>query len=36
MSKRLGNSIDPFKMLNDHGADATRWYISQCAALGKS
>jgi len=27
MSKRLGNSIDPFKMLNDHGADATRWYM---------
>ena len=27
MSKRLGNTIDPFKMLNNHGADATRWYM---------
>jgi isoleucyl-tRNA synthetase len=27
MSKRLGNAIDPFKTLKDHGADATRWYM---------
>ena len=27
MSKRLGNSIDPFKILNDYGPDATRWYM---------
>ncbi|MEO1486756.1 MAG: isoleucine--tRNA ligase [Bacteroidota bacterium] len=27
MSKRLGNAIDPFKTLPEHGADATRWYM---------
>ena len=27
MSKRLGNSIDPFKTLDDYGPDATRWYM---------
>ncbi len=27
MSKRLGNAIDPFETLKDHGADPTRWYM---------
>jgi isoleucyl-tRNA synthetase len=27
MSKRLGNVIDPFKTIEDFGADATRWYL---------
>jgi isoleucyl-tRNA synthetase len=27
MSKRLGNIVDPFKTINDFGADATRWYL---------
>lgn len=27
MSKRLGNAIDPFKTLEEHGPDATRWYM---------
>ena len=27
MSKRLGNVIDPFKTIDDFGADATRWYL---------
>ena len=27
MSKRLGNAVDPFKTLPEHGADATRWYM---------
>jgi isoleucyl-tRNA synthetase len=27
MSKRLGNVIDPFRTINDFGADATRWYL---------
>ena len=27
MSKRLGNAIDPFLMLETHGADAVRWYL---------
>ena len=29
MSKRLGNAVDPFKTLEDHGPDATRWYMIQ-------
>ena len=28
MSKRLGNSIDPFKSIEQHGADALRWYMT--------
>ncbi|HEX5111527.1 MAG TPA: isoleucine--tRNA ligase [Saprospiraceae bacterium] len=27
MSKRLGNAVDPFKTINEYGADATRWYM---------
>ena len=27
MSKRLGNTIDPFEALDAHGADAVRWYM---------
>jgi len=28
MSKRLGNAVDPFKTLDQHGADAVRWYMT--------
>ncbi len=27
MSKRLGNAVDPFTTMEEHGADATRWYM---------
>ena len=27
MSKRLGNAVDPFEVLDKYGADATRWYM---------
>lgn len=27
MSKRLGNVIDPFKAIDQYGADANRWYM---------
>lgn len=27
MSKRLGNVVDPFKTIDQYGADATRWYM---------
>lgn len=27
MSKRLGNSVDPMKLFEKHGADAVRWYF---------
>jgi isoleucyl-tRNA synthetase len=32
MSKRLGNAVDPFKMLSEYGADAVRWYMVGNAA----
>ncbi|GAB1370601.1 isoleucine--tRNA ligase [Candidatus Kapaibacterium sp.] len=27
MSKRLGNTIDPFELMEKYGADAVRWYL---------
>ena len=27
MSKRLGNTLDPFKLMEKYGADAVRWYL---------
>ncbi|WP_300286416.1 isoleucine--tRNA ligase [uncultured Alistipes sp.] len=27
MSKRLGNAVDPFEVLETYGADAVRWYM---------
>jgi isoleucyl-tRNA synthetase len=27
MSKSLGNTIDPWKIIEDHGADPLRWYL---------
>ncbi|MBP3455532.1 MAG: isoleucine--tRNA ligase [Alistipes sp.] len=27
MSKRLGNAVDPFEVLDNYGADAARWYM---------
>lgn len=27
MSKRLGNAVDPFETIAEHGPDATRWYM---------
>lgn len=27
MSKSKGNVVDPFKTIDEHGADATRWYM---------
>ena len=27
MSKRLGNAVDPFIALDEHGADSLRWYM---------
>ncbi|MEX0273549.1 MAG: isoleucine--tRNA ligase, partial [Flavobacteriaceae bacterium] len=27
MSKRLGNAVDPFEIMDAHGPDATRWYM---------
>lgn len=27
MSKRLGNAVDPFKALDQYGADSLRWYM---------
>lgn len=33
MSKRLGNTIDPFELLEKYGADAVRWYVVSNANL---
>ena len=33
MSKRLGNVVDPWKVINDHGADAFRWYFYSAGNL---
>ncbi len=27
MSKRLGNAVDPFDVINNHGSDPLRWYL---------
>lgn len=27
MSKRLGNTVNPFKMIEEYGADSVRWYM---------
>ncbi len=27
MSKRLGNAVDPFDVMNQYGADSVRWYM---------
>lgn len=27
MSKRLGNAVDPFETIEDHGSDPLRWYM---------
>jgi isoleucyl-tRNA synthetase len=32
MSKRLGNVVDPWKLVGEHGADAVRWYLVGSAA----
>ncbi len=28
MSKRIGNTVDPFSVIAEHGADAVRWYMT--------
>ncbi len=32
MSKRLGNIVDPWRAIGEHGADAVRWYLVASAA----
>ena len=34
MSKSKGNIVDPWTVLNEHGADALRWYLYTCTAPG--
>jgi isoleucyl-tRNA synthetase len=34
MSKSRGNIIEPATVLNEHGADALRWYLYTCTAPG--
>ena len=35
MSKHLGNVVDPWKVLDAHGADATRWYLFTASQPGE-
>ena len=34
MSKSRGNIVDPWTVLNEHGADALRWYLYTCTSPG--
>ena len=36
MSKRLGNVVDPWTVLDAQGADATRWYLYTASQPGES
>jgi isoleucyl-tRNA synthetase len=36
MSKRLGNTVDPFVMIERYGADAVRWYLVTNSPVWKS
>ena len=36
MSKHLGNVVDPWSVLDAHGADATRWYLFTASQPGES
>ena len=36
MSKHLGNVVDPWEVLDVHGADATRWYLFTASQPGES
>ena len=33
MSKRLGNVVDPWKAIGEHGADAVRWFLDAILPL---
>ena len=35
MSKTRGNAIDPWEVINQHGADATRWYLYTASPPGQ-
>ena len=36
MSKRLGNAVDPMRVLSTYGSDATRWYLITAASPWES
>ena len=36
MSKHTGNVVDPWSVIDAHGADATRWYLFTASAPGES
>ncbi len=36
MSKSRGNVVDPFEVVNTHGADAVRWYLYSAAPAGNN
>ena len=36
MSKRVGNVVDPLPLLDEHGADALRWYLFTASQPGEA
>ncbi len=36
MSKRLGNTVDPFRLMETYGADAVRWYLTTATPVWKT
>lgn len=36
MSKSLGNAVNPFQIMEEHGADILRWYLVVTTPVGKS
>jgi len=36
MSKRVGNVVEPIPVLNEHGADALRWYLFTASQPGEA
>jgi valyl-tRNA synthetase len=35
MSKSLGNGVDPMKIIDEHGADALRMFLTSTATVGE-
>ena len=36
MSKRVGNIVEPLPLLDEHGADALRWYLFTASQPGEA
>ena len=36
MSKSLGNVVNPFDLIDDHGIDVVRWYLARAGGYFKT